>query len=757
MSVNLDLSFDVENGLTFSETDIAIFSGTIDPAAGGGTVAPRGSLFLRDNGALYIKDGPPDTSWTAVLQEGDVQISVVQPTAGLTISGGPIVTAGTLTFTLANDLAAVEGLTTNGFAVRSSSDTWATRSLSAGINISITNADGTTGNPLISLSGIVGIANGGTGLGTLGSPLQVLRVNADGTALEYASAGNGTVTSVAATAPAQGFTISGSPITSSGTLVFTLADDLAGLEALTTTGISVRTGASTWSTRSLVQPATGITITNADGVAGNPTFSLANDLAALEGLTGTGFSARTGADTWANRTIQGTANNIVVTNGTGVSGNPVINLAAAGTAGTYGSATQVPVFTTDEFGRVTAVTNTNITFPVTSVFGRTGAVVAAEGDYTLNLLGDVTLTSPATGQILQYNGSQWVNAAGGGTGTVTSVAVTGSTGLTVGGTNPITTSGTITLTLDTGLQNLASFNTTGIVVATGADAWVSRALVQPAAGITITNANGVAGNPTFALANDLAALEGLTTTGIAVRTGADTWANRTIQGTANQIAVTNGSGAAGDPTVAIAANPIIPGTGSIQIPAGTTAERTSPASNGMIRYNTTKGYYEAWNIDRWVGLALFTDGGIFQLNAYTGPIPATSGTSTIPFNNTAPLITEGTEIWSRTITPERTTSRFITECMLTVDLGTSNRVLIISIFRDSVNLGSALFYSTGGGRPTTLSMKVSDIPGTTSPVTFSMRAGVGAGTATWYINSNATGNNLGGALVSQYEIREFSQ
>jgi hypothetical protein len=177
----------------------------------------------------------------------------------------------------------------------------------------------------------------------------------------------------------------------------------------------------------------------------------------------------------------------------------------------------------------------------------------------------------------------------------------------------------------------------------------------------------------------------------------------------------------------------------------------------MIRYNSTTNQYEAWVVDKWVGLALFSDGGTFQLNAYLGDIPSTSGTSAVPYDNTEPLSTEGTEIWTRTITPSNTTSRIVVECPFTVDLGTSNRVLIVSLFRDTVNLGTALFYSTGGGRPVTLSMKVNDLPGTSSPVAYSMRAGVGAGTATWYINSTAGGQTLGGKLVSQYEIREFNQ
>jgi hypothetical protein len=46
---------------------------------------------------------------------------------------------------------------------------------------------------------------------------------------------------------------------------------------------------------------------------------------------------------------------------------------------------------------------------VTSVFGRTGVVVAQSGDYSLSQLGDATITSPQTSQALLYNGSKWVN------------------------------------------------------------------------------------------------------------------------------------------------------------------------------------------------------------------------------------------------------------------------------------------------------------------------------------------------------------
>ena len=59
---------------------------------------------------------------------------------------------------------------------------------------------------------------------------------------------------------------------------------------------------------------------------------------------------------------------------------------------------------------------------VFSVFGRVGDVVAAEGDYTLTQLGDVTITNPITDNILKYNGTAWVNGVNPNVGTVTSVA-----------------------------------------------------------------------------------------------------------------------------------------------------------------------------------------------------------------------------------------------------------------------------------------------------------------------------------------------
>jgi hypothetical protein len=77
----------------------------------------------------------------------------------------------------------------------------------------------------------------------------------------------------------------------------------------------------------------------------------------------------------------------------------------------------------------------------------------------------ISTTAPSSGQVLIYNGSQWAPGTGGGSGGVTSVAVT-SSDITVTG-SPITSSGTITLTLpnllSAGTYNSLTVNNKGLV------------------------------------------------------------------------------------------------------------------------------------------------------------------------------------------------------------------------------------------------------------------------------------------------------
>lgn len=84
---------------------------------------------------------------------------------------------------------------------------------------------------------------------------------------------------------------------------------------------------------------------------------------------------------------------------------------------------------------------------------------------------------------------------------------------------------------------------------------------------------------------------------------------RILTGVTNQTAITNGSGILGNPTVGIATNPTIPGTGYIIPPSGTTAQRPVSPTNGMMRYNTDESALEVYEGTLWDPLS----GGVVDL------------------------------------------------------------------------------------------------------------------------------------------------
>ena len=74
-------------------------------------------------------------------------------------------------------------------------------------------------------------------------------------------------------------------------------------------------------------------------------------------------------------------------------------------------------------------------------FDGTANIYIAVGD-----LSNVSSTSPSTGEVLGWSGSEWAPTTG-GAGSVTSVAIAGTDGIDVDSGSPITGSGTITLGL----------------------------------------------------------------------------------------------------------------------------------------------------------------------------------------------------------------------------------------------------------------------------------------------------------------------
>jgi len=99
-----------------------------------------------------------------------------------------------------------------------------------------------------------------------------------------------------------------------------------------------------------------------------------------------------------------------------------------------------------------------------------------------------------------------------------------------------------------------------------------------------------------------------------------------VTGTPDQIAISAG------PTVAIASNPVLPGSGGVVVPSGTTGQRGA-STLGNIRYNSTTGLFEGYN-GTWTAFA--SGSGVTSISTGTGLTggPITS-TGTISLADTA--------------------------------------------------------------------------------------------------------------------------
>lgn len=137
-----------------------------------------------------------------------------------------------------------------------------------------------------------------------------------------------------------------------------------------------------------------------------------SDLTALEALSGTGLATRTAANTWTTRTITaGTA--IILTNGDGVSGNPIV-AADAATATNIKANTANKVLLTDV--AYTAANEVTLTDAATIAVDNStfiNAVVTLAGNRTLgtmtnpviNRTGRIRVVQDATGsRTLAYHG-----------------------------------------------------------------------------------------------------------------------------------------------------------------------------------------------------------------------------------------------------------------------------------------------------------------------------------------------------------------
>lgn len=226
-------------------------TGVLQNVSGVGT----SGQVLTSNGAAALP------TWQTTSGTGTVTSVALTVPTGFTISGSPITTSGTLAIGLSNETAnTVWAGPTSGGAAAPTFRALVTADLPAGTGtvtsvamtvptfLSVAGSPITTSGTLaVTLSGTaLPVANGGTSLTTLtannvilGNGTSAPNFVAPGTSgnlltsngttwTSAAPATAGTVTSVALSAPAE-FTVSGSPVTTSGTLTFTKATQTANL------------------------------------------------------------------------------------------------------------------------------------------------------------------------------------------------------------------------------------------------------------------------------------------------------------------------------------------------------------------------------------------------------------------------------------------------------------------------------------------------------------------------------------------------
>ena len=374
---------------------------------------------MSTNGAVGIKDEGSSIS------TGVKNINFVGATVTATNSGDDVtvnVSAGTGTVTSVAVSGGSTGLTTSGGPIT------------------------TTGT--ITLGGTLAVASGGTGTATPGLVAGTNITSITGSWPNQtinASGGSGTVTSVAATG-GTGISVSGSPITTSGTLTITnTAPDQT--VALTQGGTTTITG---------TYP--NFTISSADQFVGTVTSVTGTSPVASSGGTTPAISLASGYGDTLNPYASKTAN-FVLAAPNGTAGVPTFRAVVAADIPTLNQNTTGSAATLTT-GRTIAITG-DLAY-TSSSFDGSANVTAAGTLATVNSnVGSFTNAS------ITVNSKGLITAASNGTagGTVTSVAATVPSFLSISG-SPITTSGTLAIGLS-GTALPVVNGGTGVTTSTG--------------------------------------------------------------------------------------------------------------------------------------------------------------------------------------------------------------------------------------------------------------------------------------------------
>ena len=190
---------------------------------------------------------------------------------------------------------------------------------------------------------------------------------------------------------------------------------------------------------------------------------------------------------------------------------------------------------------------------------------------------------------------------------------------------------------------------TGFVVKTGSTTVVPRNVAVSGSGVAITNGDGQSGNPTIALTGQVLNLANASVNGILTLSSGGAISSTSILGTSSQISVANGNGIGASPTVAISDNPVIPGLAGVTIPVGATADRAVSPAIGTIRYSTSLANFEGYTISGWG--TIVAGSAVTLINTGTGLTggPITSS-GTISIDSTVVTLTGTQTLTNKTLT-----------------------------------------------------------------------------------------------------------
>jgi len=149
-------------------------------------------------------------------------------------------------------------------------------------------------------------------------------------------------------------------------------------------------------------------------------------------------------------------------------------------------------------------------------------------------------------------------------------------------------------------------------------------------------------------------------------------------------------------------------------------------------------------------------GGGILLQIVEMTIAKANGTTTIPFDDTVPTNTEGTEIGSQAITMADDSNKCLIEGQLQIGIDDVAFGPIVAVFRGSTNIGTYDYDQTNSQAQTqSIPIHILDSPATAGSVTYSVRIGV-QGSATWRVNFGTSGDDYGGSRKSTLFLKEIS-